>query len=322
MGLSGVHYILMTDQANASPGASWGVPQAIADEVLAAYPPFPEGAKLLYHYTSPDGLRAILSDGIIWATDTYFLNDRQELHLALDILAEVLEEETSAAQSRADRPTHLGLLLTMAREFLEERRLFEVYVTSFSMRGNLLSQWRGYCPSSGGYSIGFDADELVRAASANGFIIGACIYDPVRQRSVLRSVVVSVIKHYVEWTRVHADDSIDDVKEHRRYFAALVGMIAPLIKHEEFREEAEWRVASANLAEHPDRYGTRPARGLLVPYYKFKLTDGTKRHPVRRIFVGPQAEQEAAERGVHRFIAMKPDLDGVEVTCSKIPFRS
>src|SRR6185295_9710766 len=46
------------------------------------------------------------------------------------------------------------------------------YVTSFSERGNLLSQWRAYAPRNG-FSVGFDASALARV---EGCTLVRCLY--------------------------------------------------------------------------------------------------------------------------------------------------
>lgn len=43
----------------------------------------------LYHYTSVDGLKGIV-DGEFWITDSGFLNDTKEFHVASDIFIELV----------------------------------------------------------------------------------------------------------------------------------------------------------------------------------------------------------------------------------------
>ena len=38
-------------------------------------------------------------------------------------------------------------------------KYYETYICSFSENGDLLSQWRGYCPDGEGYAIGFKQPE-------------------------------------------------------------------------------------------------------------------------------------------------------------------
>ncbi len=46
----------------------------------------------LYHYTSAEGLKGILEDRRIWASDIFYLNDWTELFLGRDAMIEHLTE--------------------------------------------------------------------------------------------------------------------------------------------------------------------------------------------------------------------------------------
>jgi hypothetical protein len=104
--------------------------------------------RLLYHYTSADGLLGILSTGTLWATQIRFLNDTAEFTFARDALVR-------EAYVRSARLRHPLVKRIVTREIRRvEHGHIPAYVVSFSERGNMLSQWRAYAPRDG-VSIGF-----------------------------------------------------------------------------------------------------------------------------------------------------------------------
>jgi hypothetical protein len=299
------------------------VPDLVKTALGEAWAPLFPLPELLYHYTSAEALLAILSNGTLWATDLFFLNDKRELSHALEVLAEIFDEERKAGEKAGDSCASIERFATMLGNHMSDLSRYEVYVTSFSRHGNLLSQWRGYCPSAGGYSIGFETARIGALAQANGFFAGPCIYDSDMQRHVLRAIVRSVFDSLIKNVSTSQVGSDHAVSEHLHYYRWLVETYAPFMKNPAFDEESEWRVVSVDYTKMDDgRYRTRPARGLLVPYYEFSLTRDGGPVPVKEIWIGPQAEQQVAARGVGRFRAMTPHLEGVEVKRSKIPYRA
>jgi hypothetical protein len=133
--------------------------------VLSAPVPAPS---VLYHYTSPAGLKGILETSSLWATDADFLNDAQELQFGRPQLCDALLTQAeslypgdrtpdgSAEWSRAavmrSAVDHLRRVDAISRAQAEQ-----AYVACFCDHDDLLSQWRDY-GISGGYAIGFRSE--------------------------------------------------------------------------------------------------------------------------------------------------------------------
>ena len=122
-------------------------------------------SSIVYHYTSASGLHGIVTSKSICATNILYLNDSSELIYAAQMLQKVIDEllkDTRDASNKGllfkvyERASFLHLLPT------------SVYVCSFTLQGNLLSQWRGYCPDGSGFSVGFDPSKLAQLAKAQG----------------------------------------------------------------------------------------------------------------------------------------------------------
>src|SRR5207247_68058 len=96
-------------------------------------------------------------------------------------LRQFLQNETDRAVSE--------LIAAVAR-VLDTHVLFKSwYIASFSTKGNLLSQWRAYCPR-GGYSIGFDGARLTQVFRKRGeFQFGSVLYDRDAQEQKVRAVI-------------------------------------------------------------------------------------------------------------------------------------
>jgi hypothetical protein len=50
------------------------------------------GSDLVYHYTTAEGLKGIIENRCIWATNVNFLNDISEYHHGVDIVREEIKE--------------------------------------------------------------------------------------------------------------------------------------------------------------------------------------------------------------------------------------
>jgi hypothetical protein len=106
--------------------------------------------KRLFHYTTASGLAGIARDRKIWATHIFHLNDASEYR---ESIARVREEVEKIEMATTKEGTQ-RLLMALDGVLIAES--MNVYVASFSERGNVLSQWRAYSGPGAGYSIGFD----------------------------------------------------------------------------------------------------------------------------------------------------------------------
>lgn len=118
---------------------------------LASRPPH------LYHYTTTDGLRGILTSQSLYATDPLYLNDSTELSHGLDLLSEVYEQGRSA---------HEEWVADVLDECFPPHpwrfKRDPAYIACLSEAGDQLSQWRAY-GRSGGAVIAFDVTILQAA---------------------------------------------------------------------------------------------------------------------------------------------------------------
>jgi hypothetical protein len=250
------------------------------ERVLAAEPP-PQ----LFHYTSPAGLIGIAETRRLWATNAVFLNDRKELVHAIDYVHEVVENRLGTSGSK-------NLLSDSEKTLLKEMDRHAgaaatgIFVASLTEMGDQLSQWRAYCPPSGGYSIGFPSDQLKSMALAQEYYLTPCVYDHSTQLAIIEELIDHHVKLYRK--RIKGKQTCVEVRTDVVWaFQTEVTRYGPILKHPSFSEEREWRLVSSPYSSGDARICYRPGRNSIVPYSEFALYDGG--HPVLiRTLLEPQ----------------------------------
>lgn len=103
------------------------------EERISGIPP-----DLLYHYyTDQQGLLGIFRSRAIWATAVGYLNDSSEFKHAREVARTVLNARIANANGD-DKPLLHDLLATI------DATGGNICVSSFSLHGDSLSQWRAY----------------------------------------------------------------------------------------------------------------------------------------------------------------------------------
>jgi hypothetical protein len=287
----------------------------------------------LYHYTSIVGLKGILESRSIWATMIYFLNDLQEFKYATTILEEVLSER----QAKLPQNVLLPLALSPPGPYTpgsKEEALFRLYrflidmlssdlyekipicVFSLSEWGDLLSQWRGYCPCGGGYSVGFRSDSLTLSLQPRNLTLVPCVYDQAKQKILIESEVTKLERDYLD---------CHPMKDFNEVMAKISGRFlvdfsrkAPTIKHPSFREECEWRIISRPIP--PKDLEFHVGKSILIPHFPIRF-EATEPFPIDEIIVGPAPEQSLAVNSLKSYILNKGLSFNSNVKISEIPYR-
>ena len=143
--------------------------------------------EVLYHYSSLGALTEIVASGCLYATDIGFFSDAAELKHAADILRIYIDQRIEGGTANL---RHFSQMREWVRERLTGGHM--QFVVSFTENGNLLSQWRSYCPHGKGVSIGFAPEVLARSATAQGFRVGKCIYHNEVQRNLVESILTEI----------------------------------------------------------------------------------------------------------------------------------
>lgn len=262
---------------------------------------------LLWHYTTQEGLLGIIGSEEVWATHILYLNDDEELRFGLKVVLEVI--------SQADGQPLNAMLVELHNWLIEvqaDLTLFPAtFVFSLTEKGDLLSQWRGYTQPGNGFSIGFDSKWLAtRAASTNGaWHFGACFYGVDRARRY----IMDAIEGALALARKNGSD------ERLRYLRSSIVRIVPLIKHEAFDEEREWRLV---IGEDHAAVRLRTGTNSLIPYVPVHLIWSLERQdpPVFDVIVGPGPSSQRSMNAVRAYLHPKVGTTR-RVMKSEVPFR-
>ncbi len=116
----------------------------------------------LYHYTNAHALLSIVEKRKIWATHNRFLNDGRDSLVISDILSEMADHPDIYFGESA-QIKHPQKFREALRQHLSHGRV--QHVASFTKVPNMLTQFRMYCPPSGGFVIGFPRAYLEKAGT-------------------------------------------------------------------------------------------------------------------------------------------------------------
>lgn len=257
---------------------------------------------IVYHYTSPYALVSILESKKIWATNYDLLNDKEELINSLKLFSQMANNSNWDVKD--------------AIRFLETEPL-NVAVFSLSSKGDSLSQWRSYCPPTGGYAIGFNRKRLNAILKKHRFCeLQPCIYDKIKQEDMINNF----IKNFPP------TDNIDKFKKFNIMFEKYIQTAGLLIKNEGFNEEYEWRAISEIISsdlENAMEWKIRSGIYNLIQYLEVDLSED---FPIENIIIGPCRDIQLAKKSVDRALRIfnynKWNETNVETEISVIPYRS
>jgi hypothetical protein len=249
-------------------------------EYLGVDPP-----SILYHYTDSRGLLGIIQSRALWLTDCAYLNDTAELTYADSLVRSLIQEIEASGECDVGMKSYLRAIDIP----LGSNGYVSALSASFSEAGDLLSQWRAYCPPGGGYSIGFSSNFSHSLDVPCSLILRPCVYEVERQKCILRALLEKSLKG-----NTTSADSFG-------MFEILYRVFRPVMKHPSFSEEKEWRLLSMDPYETIKAIQYRPKASFVVPYCQvaFRPAD---RLPIEEVVVGPCRSPELAATSVHRML--------------------
>lgn len=266
--------------------------------------------EILYHYTSQQGLIGIASSKNIWATKIHYLNGVAEFAYAIKIA------RISLGGYKNKFPEENDLWKEIDDE-LESIENINIFVCSFSEKGDLLSQWRSYCREANGFSIGFKYSQLYSSAERQGFKLLPCIYDENDQENVINQILAELYRNF-QTERGKLQNGISTTKIFTHKFIKKFLQFGPILKHPSFSEEKEWRLISPPTSIKHSQVSFREGKYMIIPYFEFELVDNQEKMFVELI-VGPTPHKDLAINSACNLLSAK----GInyEITSSKITYR-
>jgi len=278
--------------------------------------------EVLYHYTDQAGLLGIVEGGKLWASQIQYLNDTEELKLALEIARQALMESPEQTKKLQIRGVTIDDIIKRFDVFYNH----PTFICSFSESKDSLSQWRGYSKGMAGCCIGFDLkqlDCLISDSGNNRFSLKKCIYEPSEQKKLILKVVNSITSEIDEGPSHNGTFNSTPYNtipyNSGGVFVSLIhnelSKVVPLIKHHSFKEESEWRLISQGRVKNDD-FHFRVGSSMLIPYLRVSVG----RELIRELIVGHTPNASLAEMSVKALVS-KYSLDS-KVQVSNIPYRS
>ena len=277
--------------------------------------------KTLYHYTSLAGLLGTLESKSLCASEIRFLNDAAEMKH----MVHLLDNEISR---RLGKKGYKSSVLGQFKDWMSHRITdgHMLFCASLTANGNLLSQWRGYCPPNKGVSIGFHPTTITHCSMTQEFLVGKCIYDRIRQDNITKRIIDNienialkrkkkrnVSKHHTKQSFYYIFEGIE----------ADLLRIAALLKSPAFQEEDEWRVVSPvfpDYIEPPIKY--RDGASMLIPFLEFQLLqNGSSTMDIQHVFLGPTSNNNLSMTSLSRFLTKKGAIPKEGITACQLSYR-
>lgn len=291
----------------------------------------PKLPKVVYHYTSDEGLHGILKSGQIWLTDVFAMNDPSELQHGLWAAVRVALERAQGGSRHAQMMA--DLFSTFPERGMEGAA--SSHIACFSMARDDLSQWRAYAQNGHGYAIGFHVGALSSAFlqpvgkdKQAGEKHGARGNFPVAyDEPMLERLQTEFVNQVFDSVDVPQKLGIEfpDARPFYVMLGALLSThsldIALNFKHEAYQAEKEYRLlAIQGWPPAPENHQWRRRPHELVQYSTF---DWRAKHldAVAEILIGPAADRVQAERFVTNCLRACDSVD-VQVRHSAIPYRA
>ncbi len=273
---------------------------------------FAPSVQTVFHYTDLAGLKGILSDGDLWLTHSRFSNDDEEITHGFSVAEQ-------AIQASRGGPLPDSYLDEVSR-LLAAASVEGAYVCCFCLKGNLLSQWRGYGANGSGVSLefsptGFNQITGPDSPGAGLIRLWKVFYDGAKQRGIVSEALT------------FGTTQPGSEQDRARAAADAISFFIPTFKNQDFSEEQECRLIFTPAATCAVRPRFRVARGLLVPYFTVKdLTQANTANPpfslpLMRVLIGPGPNKQMNATSVEALLTAG-GYTGVTVDTSSTPYRA
>ncbi|MGY8662427.1 DUF2971 domain-containing protein [Bradyrhizobium sp. UFLA05-109] len=279
----------------------------------------PPKDELIYHYCGADAFTNIVRSRTMWHTAYSALNDTQERKWGFTQFQDAADKLRKVCG--ADFVDRITAMVRLTQDHSV------AMISSYSLNGDLLSQWRAYTDDGRGFAIGFSPKEMEWPAKPL-----RVLYDRAAQRNEL----TNNIKHVFEVEKRFGFRYDERFEQHWFNF----GLDLCAYKHPSFAEEMEIRnvhVSAVALDENErrkmipmggiDDNGVRRAspqpivyrvrNGVQVPYVVLDMTDGGRNAPIKKIVLGPKNPD--SEANVEMFLSGL-GWDGIKVSRSDAPY--
>lgn len=292
--------------------------ELIKDEYSELYIETPMYRQLWYHYTDIGGLIGIIKSCSLYASESSFLNDSEEIIYIDKLLDEIINKDKEKLLEKYDR--NFVERLINRRVIIREESLPNEFIISFSLNPDSLMLWSYYSDMQG-YNIGFDIKQLLEFS--NNYIndnasvlVGKVVYDYNKQKNILYKEIDECYEKY----RAEKNDS--------KIFAIMMKLYLKIKRYAYFfknpllHSEEEGRMIF--IPGHTFDYKKiehRASNGIILPYVRYDINP-TKKLPINTITVGPTNKFGITQRGIKSLLLLSDyELNRINIKKSSIPYR-
>ncbi len=289
--------------------------------------------RMVYHYTTPEGLNGILKSQSFWLTDSDFLNDKSEFLYSVEMLSLVINK----LLAKDPNNDFFKNIIKRIKEIEEGFSIFgeSFVITSFSAEYDFLSQFMQYANNCSGYCLGIDTNLLIEnchifnidniekfKGSRNGFDfgteikpnfeyfhIGKVIYNSTNQEKIINILLKEGEKKYTFGLgdiSVNIEMFLDDIKPYLL-----------LMKDSIFESENEYRIIC--WMEDSLKLNNRVVNNIPIPYLELAPNDD-ELLPIKSITVGSKIDYSLAKLSFTKFDIFHK-LPDIQIFQSKLPIR-
>lgn len=271
----------------------------------------------LFHYTSGDALLVIINSQIMFATESSFLNDPQEVQWGIHVFQEYIDA-INANQYPAD-------FIEQIRKAMQEKTLdsLRFFVLSLSANPDLLSQWRAYASNGEGFAVGLDGPALYDRSGFGEHVLQHINLDAMPREFVYCFHLLPVIyekKHQMDlianfidaaysfWANAEDLSDPNFLKLFRMLILHRIGVLLISFKNPGYLEESEWRIV-AMVHKKSGKIEYRNGRFGITPYVKLNLSPRSDLPnlslPITTMWVGPNSQAKQNKLGIEMICKSK-----------------
>lgn len=267
----------------------------------------------MYHYTDINALIGMVQTNGIWMSNAKYLNDKEELVNALKISMEVIEciKGRKRYQTQKYQEILNHLMNKLERPCLDIDNIPDLFIASFSIKADDLSQWRAYGKNGEGVCIEFNGRLSNILFSIGNFLSSIKVtYDDNMKRKILYSMIFRYFKC--------VQDSFQSSLRPSEYSDILYEKIILLLayfKHNSFKSEEEIRfvynsINKESLKKDFENLYFRESNGTVVSYIKTnenKIKKEDKSYlreylPISKIILGPKTNKQLLASSIRNLL--------------------
>lgn len=287
-----------------------------------------EVGDIIYHYTSLETLIHIVEKQTLWATNSRFLNDREEYIHGVKLLTKTLENFINRENFEIIKALIPGL---------EKISKINHFITCFSRNGDLLSQWRAYANDGKGISIGFNRKDL-ESCLAEPVTGRYVLYDNYKKELVIQTFLEIGLAFCLKQKELFDWQDFDFEKISAQLLIDFLEILITDYKDPSFAEESEYRIRLRSTYFDESKIDNKKFRtngNLIIPYVELetKFNDFKKtlpeydtstllvqKLPILEIIIGPSLDFNAVSDGLNALFK-ENHYENIQIKQSAIPYR-